>query len=220
MIATSNPKAVTFPALVAHDESRERYLEIEPDQEGIAKISSVPEIKEILEERRERIWGTRTRLHFSTDTQYNANALIACITTRESIGGRAWPSFVLHDKRYEKAVAIWFNSTLGIMTYWWISTKSQHGRGSVTTTRLEDLLCFDPRTLSDSELKDVDAFFENFKFKSLMDIHESVNDVSRSELDRFVVKHFLRAGELEEELLQGLQVLKAKLCLEPSISDD
>jgi hypothetical protein len=218
LVKTSHPQSVTFPVLAAHDEKRERYLEIAPDMEGLVRHVNTSHGKVILDRRRDAIRATRTKLHFATDARFNANALIACLTTRDAIGGRAWPSFLLHDRRYEKAVALWFNSSLGILVYWWLSSKSQDGRGSITTTRLGDLVTFDPRSLSEADLNELDIFFEYFKSKPLLDIHECAIDTNRAELDRFVLRHFLKDLDAEAELNDGLQLLRAKLAIEPSIT--
>lgn len=215
---TAHPDAVSFPVLSAHNELRERYLEIAPDAEGIVRQVSTGKAQEVLARRRDSIWETRTKLHFATDARFNANGLIACLTTREALGGRAWPSFLLNDRRYEKAVAVWFNSSLGILAFWWLASKPQDGRGSVTTSRLADLVSFDPRALSESDLNEVDVFFDAFKGKPLRDIHECVGDVNRAELDLFVIRHLLKAGDREPSLVDGMQLLRAKLAMEPTIA--
>jgi hypothetical protein len=216
--ATSHPASVTFPVLNAHHEEKERFLEIAADCEGEARPDSSAAKPDVLQKRRDAIWATRTKLHFATDVRFNANALIACLTTREAVGGRAWPSFLLKDRKYEKALALWFNSTLGILSFWWLSSKSQDGRGSVTTSRLGELLCFDPRSLTASELVAVDAFFDAFKLKHLLDIHECASDPHRAELDLFVARQFLKESNNINQVENGLQLVRAKLALEPSIS--
>ena len=218
LVKTAVPQSVTFPALVAHDEQRERYLEIAPDSEGLPRHVTSARERAILDRKRQTIWNTRTKLHFSTDTRFNANALIASLTTREAIGGRAWPSFILSNRQYEKTVAIWFNSTLGVLAYWWLSSKSQDGRGSVTTTRLQDLVCFDPRSLSDTDLMKVESFFEEFKSKALLDIHQCDRDANRSKIDEFVVRNLLKARSKTAEVEDGIRLIRAKLVLEPTIS--
>jgi hypothetical protein len=218
LIPTANPSAATYPALKAHDEQRERHIEINPDSEGVARHSASEDARAILAERRDNIWATRTRLHFATDVRFNANALIACLTSRDAIGGRAWPSFRLADRRYEKVVTLWFNSSLGILIFWWMASKSQDGRGSVTTTRLGDLVSIDPRNFSDEELDEIDQFFDDFKSKPLLDVFECTIDAHRVELDRFVTRHLLKVPAAKQRQIEdALQLMRAKLALEPSI---
>jgi hypothetical protein len=215
---TKKSAAASFPILASHQESRERYLEIEPDSQGKLRHASDERGEEKISSRRDYIWGTRTRLHFSTDARFNSNGLIACVTTRECIGGRAWPSFILNEKRYEKMMAVWFNSTFGILSFWWLANKAQDGRGSVTTSRLGDLMAIDPRVFSESELNHINEFFDDFKKKDLKDVFESDIDPHRKELDEFVVDCLLRAGSAAAEIKDGLATLRAKLVLEPSIA--
>ena len=218
LVATMTPASVTFPVHNAHHEERERFLEIPADCEGRLRQVTGAAAQALLTKRRDAIVATRTKLHFARDVRFNANALIACVTTREAIGGRAWPSFLITERKYEKALVLWFNSSLGILTFWWLATKAQDGRGSVTKSRLRDLTCFDPRSLSDAELVDVDTFFDDFKTKPLLDIHECAVDPHREELDRFVALHFLKAGTNISQVENGLQLVRAKLVVEPSIN--
>lgn len=215
--STTTPETSTFPVLKAHDEKRERFLEIATDAEGVARTSGDPAVASLLESRRNAIWSTRTRLHFVADLQFNSNALPACLTDRPSLGGRAWPSFKLTDPRYEKLVALWFNSTLGVLAYWWIANKAQSGRGSVTTSRLASLTCIDPRAFSDAELLEINTFFDANKILPLMDIHECAQDSNRAAIDEFVIEKMLKPkGNLKEQL-DAMQLVRAKLAIEPTI---
>ncbi|WP_298189575.1 hypothetical protein [Novosphingobium sp.] len=215
--ATNKPASVSFPVMKAHDESRERYLEIDPDAEGVVRGSPEASVRAIIDARAKAIWATRTRLHFATDVQFNSNALIACLTSRPAIGGRAWPSFRMSDPRFEQVIALWFNSTLGILSFWWSANKTQDGRGSVTTSRLGELVSIDPRTFDEMALAEADQFFDTFKGRSLMDVHEASFDEARAELDEFVAKHLLNAGTRLQEVTDGLRLLRSKLVIEPSI---
>ncbi len=126
--ATSSPASVTYPVLKAHNEARERYLEITSDAEGLQKTDNDPVIQAKIDSKRDAVWATRSRLHFATDLQFNANALVSVLTDRASIGGRAWPSFKIAPE-YEKFANLWFNSTLGIICYWWIANKALNRPG-------------------------------------------------------------------------------------------
>jgi len=138
-------------------------------------------------------------------------------TSRASIGGRAWPSFILGQPQWETVVTLWFNSSFGLLTFWWNASKAQHGRGSVTTTRLGTLECVDPRRLDAAQLAAAERFFNSFKGQPLQDIHECADDPVRAELDRFVVDTLLSPTN-REVTLDGIHVLRAKLAAEPSIS--
>ena len=214
---TDNPAAVSYPIMAAHDEQRERTIELSADSEGIARSSGDQKVAKKLADRLDNIWSTKTHLHFSTDLRFNANALVACFTSRESVGGRAWPSFLLHERSFERVLTLWFNSTLGIVTFWWLANKGQDGRGSVTTTRLGTLTSFDPRKLTPLEVSAADAFFESFKGRPLMDVHEIALDDARADLDEFVAEKLLKVPDLTIAK-NALKVLRAKLADEPSIT--
>lgn len=218
VVQTVHPAAASFPILAAHHEERERTLEIENDAEGIPHTLAGAAAT-VQQRRLTSIWGSRTRLHIATDLRFNANALVAAYTSRESVGGRAWPSFVLQNRQYEKLLTLWFNSTLGVLSFWWIASKAQDGRGSVTTSRLAELTVIDPRTWTDTDLLVANNFFDAFKGKHLMDIHECASDPHRAELDEFVVRSLLKVDPADEIAADnGMQLLRAKLALEPSIT--
>ena len=216
--ATATPATATYPALKAHDESRERYLEIGADSEAIARSSGNVQVSDILEIKRNAIWETRTRLHFATDLRFNANALAAVLTDRPSLGGRAWPSFRLNEPCYEKFTTLWFNSTLGILAFWWIANKAQSGRGSVTTTRLASLTLPDPRTFTGDEIIAIDGFFDAVKTKPLLDVHECAVDPTREEIDRFVIEKMIKATGPLGAQFDAIKLVRAKLCAEPTIT--
>ena len=107
-----------YPVLWSHDAKRERSLVVAPRQEGL--------IREGLREQAVNLWqATATRLHFSRDFRINSQSLAACLTPAKCIGGRAWPSFVVKQEEWEKPLALWANSTLGLMCFWWVGTRQQ-----------------------------------------------------------------------------------------------
>ena len=206
--------AATYVGLVAHDESRERFIEIEPDKEAVPRTASTSKGKAILSDRRASVLSSANRLHISTDFRFNANALPACLTTRKAIGGRAWPSFNLTDETHEKLVCLWLNSSLGILSYWWAANRTQDGRGSVTTTQLGKIMCIDPRSLSEQQLKRVDAFFDKAKGLKLANANEIASDDSRKQIDNFFASEILGTSS---DLIAALGVLRAKLERETTI---
>ena len=53
------------------------------------------------------------------------NPLSAAFTDTETIGGRVWPNVLFPDKRFDYAFLVWCNSTLGLLSYWWHSSRQQ-----------------------------------------------------------------------------------------------
>jgi hypothetical protein len=207
----------TFPVLNSHDAEAERTLEIFHDSEGVARIGSSPSEKAVLEERRERIWAKRARLHLNTDFRFNSQSLAFAMTQVESIGGRAWPTFIIKDPKYEIIASLWCNCTLGILIYWWTANKSQDGRGSITTTQMAKLSVLDPRKLTQSQIGEAKVFFESIKHKALRPAHEIKVDAVRAELDDFVLEKLINVPDLHA-FKKHMEVLRAKLSDEPSFN--
>ena len=130
----------TYPMLWAHDAERERRLVVEPDREG--------RVRPQRDQHALDVWETASRLHFNRDYRLNSQSLAACLTPERSIGGRAWPNFrVDGDARREEALALWANTTLGLIGFWWVAGRQQQGRAILTISELPSLSVLDVRTL-------------------------------------------------------------------------
>jgi hypothetical protein len=209
--------AATFPVLNSHDADRERTLEIAYDSEGIARIGKSADEKEILQDRRERIWATRSRLHLNTDFRFNSQSLAFAMTKNESIGGRAWPTFKMKNPDHDIIAALWCNSTFGILSYWWAANKSQDGRGSITTSQMPKFAMLDPRGLKPNQIKEAKKFFEDNKEKEFLPAHRVGEDSMRATLDTFVLKELLGVADLPGAIAK-MDVLRKKFGAEPSFN--
>jgi len=78
------------------------------------------------------------------------------VTPHRSIGGRAWFNVILHNSRYENALLVWSNSTLGLMLHWWEGTRQQSGRSCISVFCVCDMLTLDIRKLDGGQLRDCD----------------------------------------------------------------
>jgi hypothetical protein len=74
-------------------------------------------------------------------------------TPEKTIGGRAWLSIKLKNKAQEKALAVWGNTTLGLLLYWWHANKQQSGRGSIGKAALQGLPMLDVTALTPTPAK-------------------------------------------------------------------
>ena len=196
----------TFPVLWNHDAERERYIVVQPDRAGL--------IRENCEDSAHDAWRTATRLHFSLDFRLNSQSLAACLTPTETLGGTAWPNFLMDERENETVTALWANTTLGLILFWWAGTVQQAGRTRLTISRLPELLVLDPRKLTDAQCTIADRTFNEFENRPLKAANEAYRDENRHALDEAVIVGLLG---LPESILDPLAVLRRQWCNEPTV---
>ncbi|MCY3908375.1 MAG: hypothetical protein OXF63_14120 [Anaerolineaceae bacterium] len=210
----------TYPALWAHDADRERCMEVEIDSEAIVRTSRSRNIQGEINKKAATIQATATRTHINTDFRYNSQSLCVSMTKADSIGGRAWPSVIFPRERratWEPAFAVWSNSTLGILLFWWQASRQQSGRGVTTVSALPALPTLDLRALDDGQLAAAARIFEDMKHCPMLPVNQIDEDPVRAELDRRLLSEVL--GLPAELCAKGgpMTLLRRKLAAEPSI---
>ena len=196
-----------YPVLWKHDAVRERGLVVPPDSEG--------EVRPGCDDHAVSVWNqTASRLHFNLDFRINSQSLTACLTPAKAIGGRAWPNFILDREDWTTPLVLWSNTTLGLLSFWWIGSRQQQGRACLTITQLPRLTVLDPRSLSQEQLAQAEAIFERFKEKEFLPANEAYRDDARQALDRAVLIDLLH---LPEATLEPLAILRDQWCAEPSV---
>ena len=206
-VVTRHAPSATYPMLWNHDADRERRLVVEPDSEGRERPGQ--------HQRAIAVWETATRLHFNRDFRLNSQSLAACLTPEPSIGGRAWPNFSVEgDARREQALALWANTTPGLICFWWVAGRQQQGRAILTISGLPALPVLDVRTLDPRQLGIAARIFEDFRDWTFLPANEAYRDDTRKALDRAVLCDLLG---LPETILEPLDVLRAQWCAEPTV---
>jgi len=196
----------TYPCLWAHHSDLERCFIVKPDTQG--------RVRRGMRKAADAVWNTRSTLHFNLDFGLSANSLAACVTPVETIGGRAWPNVRPHNKTHEAAIVLWANSTPGLLLWWHCGSRQQAGRASLTISRLPDLPVLDTRALSAKQHRLAARIFNRFKRKPFLPANEAYHDKNRHALDRALLVELLG---LPESILQPLDLLRRKWCLEPSV---
>lgn len=177
-------------------------------------------VSQFLEEAAETYVNTATRLHFNLDFRLNSQSLAACMTPEPSLGGTAWPNFLIEGEdrdlvlSYEKIIALWANTTFGLMAFWWLSTRQQAGRARLTITVLPDLVVLNPLKLTDVQLKEVSSIFELFRRRKFLPANEAYRDQTRWDLDQAV---FCELLQLPSSIMGALDNLRYQWCSEPSV---
>ena len=207
----------TYPILWAHKASRERTIMFEADREGVPhRVSSASE-QAAIEKKTEQIFLTASHCHSNLAFRFNSQSTAMQFTKRKTISGAAWISIQLPETAHEKALALWANTTLGLLMYWWHSSKPQPGRGILPKTALQTLPILDVTALDDAQLKEAARLFDEMNQLPLRPLHELDSDDNRKTLDRRFYGDVL--GLDDAILADGgpLDILRQKLCREPSI---
>ena len=205
---TKGPPSLTatYPSLWNHNAKNETRITCLPDMQLL--------VRQGMEEKAATIWSTASRAHLNLDFRYNSQPLGVAFTDHKSIGGRAWPNIVFTDSRFDYALAVWGNSTLGLLSHWWHSNRQQSGRGTTTISAVETLPMLDFRALSDDQLIKAQQIFDEFRDKELQPAYLADADPNRALLDRRVICDLLG---FDEKTYEGVRRLAAKWCAEPSV---
>ena len=196
----------TYPTLWNHDAKKEARIICAPD--------SQLEVKQGMEDKSALLWATASRSHVNLDFRFNSQPLAVAFTEHKSLGGRAWPNVGFTRAEFDLAFAVWGNSTLGLVAFWWHSSLQQPGRGVLTISTAESLLVLDFRELSDEQLATAERIFDEFRELDLMPAYLADADPNRALLDRRVICDLLG---FDEEIYKGVRRLAQKWCAEPSV---
>ena len=196
----------TYPSLWNHDAKKETRILCEPDSQLI--------VRQGMEDTAANIWSTASRAHLNRDFRLNSQPLADAFTEEVTIGGRAWPNVIFDDERYDYTFAVWGNSTLGLLNYWWHSGRQQPGRGIITIRLAESLPILDLRALTDEQHAIAGRIFDEFRDRELMPAYLADADRNRARLDKRVICDLLG---LDLGVYVGVRRLAAKWCAEPSV---
>ena len=196
----------TYPMLWGHDAPGEKQMIVVPDSEG--------RVKQGREGRAAEIWATRSHAHHNRDFRFNSQPLAVAFTETETIGGRAWPNVKFDDRAHEIAYTLWGNSTLGLLCYWWHSSRQQAGRGSMPITAIRSMPTLDVAKLTQAQLDVAEDIFEDMKVAQFLPANEAYRDNTRKELDYRVLIDMLG---LPATVVEPLDLLRLKWCSEPSV---
>jgi hypothetical protein len=206
----------SYPCLWNHDNSRERYLLVEPDSHcRVRKVRGL--VPPLLQERADARWATAARSHYNRDLRFTSQSLIVAMTPERSLGGRAWPTVVFDNPQSEFAFALWCNSTLGLLCHWWMSNKTQEGRGTTTVTSIPAITTMDVRRLSTQQLQAAQRVFEGLSGLKFLPFDQIDEDEARAQLDRGLLVDVLGLPEALCDQGGPIDRLRKKLACEPQI---
>ncbi len=196
----------TYPSLWNHNAEKETRIVCEPDSQLI--------VRQGMEDKAGIIWTTASRSHLNRDFRLNSQPLTAAFTQTPTIGGTAWPNVIFDDERFDYTFAVWANSTLGLLNFWWHSSRQQTGRARISIRLAETLPILDLRSLTDAQHATARKIFDEFRDLELKPAYIADIDPNREKLDRRLICGLLG---FDENVFHGVRNLTAKWCAEPSV---
>ena len=145
---------------------------------------------------------------------------MAVRTAIRALGASQWFSLTiggddpLVKSRQETALAIWCNSTFGMLLHANHASRSQYGRGRGNKGMLETFPTLDVRQLQPWQLDEAQAIWRDFEDRTFESFYRCAVDSARIELDRRIVTDLLALPPEAQDALARLRVL---LATDPSI---
>ena len=196
-----------FPILWSHNAKNETKLLVNPDKQGLVRSNRLSDAT--------RIWKKYgRRLCFNENFRLSSQPLAACITSKVAIGGQAWSGFICNEDSYEVPLVLWANTTVGLMSFWWLGSRQQPGRSLLSISKLQSFITIDVRQLTVDQFSTADSIFERFSGEDFLPANEAYRDEVRKSLDKAVLIELLG---LPESVLEELDILRRKWCSEPSV---
>ena len=199
-----------FPALWAHSEKVQQGLVAEPNARLYPQAGR----------NHEPIWSQAGTLQMTCDVRYNSQRVMATHTIVRTLGVSTWHTLRVREdapsarSRQEIALALWLNSTFGLLQHADHSNQSQQGRGRGNKGMLETLSTLDVRRLQPWQLDEAQAIWRDFQDRSFQSFHRCAVDPARIELDRRIVTDLLG---LDDQALATIARLRTLLATDPSI---
>ena len=199
-----------FPALWAHSEKVHQGIVAEPNARLFPQAG-----------RDNRpIWSQAGTLQVIPTVRYNSQRIITTRTLTRALGVNTWFSLTVPEEdssiqaQQEIALALWCNSTFGMLLQANHANAIQHGRGIGNKGMLETLPTLDVRHLQPWQLDEAQAIYRDFQNRTFESFHRCAVDPARIELDQRIVTEFLA---LPDEAGDALARLRTLLATDPSI---
>ncbi len=156
---------------------------------------------------------SKSTLFYARNMRWTSQAVVSAATQVPALGGPSWTS--LHTSRAEIhfALALWANSSLGLITHWTQGQRTQLGRARVQIDAIKSIPCPDLSQLESAALETAAREFTRLSDSTLRPACQAHCDPVRREIDIAVVKFM----ELPQQALEIIQEWRWLWCNEPSV---
>ena len=186
--------------------SMQKGLVMEPVYTGRAGMGSDAD--------RERMRQQSSTLFYTRRIGWRSQRLLAATTPTPAMGGNAWAALIHQDARVLKAAALWFNSTLGIITHWTRGQRTQLGRSNTEMNALKSIPCPRFADMDGHTLDAATSAFADLSGRTLMPAGRADADPVRQDIDAAVCGML----ELPDGALAELDTIRGLFCQEPTVA--
>ena len=196
----------TVPVLKGHRSSTQRSIALYPN----IKASIITRKKNTVE----KLQAKSSPLHLNTNYRYNSQSTAACITPGRVLSTSGWVTLQPKDPRHTNAIAVWLNTTMGLISHWASANHSQNGMGLISKADIQMLKVLDPRELTPAQLQEIDRIYHRTAYRTFLPANDAWQDPERIELDRAVLQDVLH---LTDHRLTNLTAIRNSWCREPTV---
>ena len=157
----------------------------------------------------DHLWQQASRLLVSERLRLDTARVVAMRSDTRVLSNVWWPVRV-QDESAEKALTIWLNSSLGLLTILAQRTSTEGGWVAMKKADLEELPVLDPRRLSPSQLQELSVLFDEMVEADFERLPGMADCQARRALDNGISRIF---G------LPDLSTLRVLLASEPVVSN-
>ena len=155
-----------YPMVENHDTRQRRYLSAGPDAFLLPLVESRPgrHLKPF-----DQLWPKAGRLLIGERLRLNTVRIVAMRSETKVLSNVWWPVKV-EDELVEKALSVWLNSSLGLLTILAQRTSTEGSWVATKKADLEELPVLDVRAISESQLEALSKLFDDMsedEFESL-----------------------------------------------------
>lgn len=199
-----------FPALWAHSEKVHRGLISEPNARLFPQAGRA----------HGPIWSQAGTLQITCDVRYNSQRIMATRTPVRTLGMSTWHTLLVREAdlsvgtQREMALALWLNSTFGLLQHASHANRTQYGRGRGNKGMLETLPTLDVRQLQPWQLDEAQGIYREFQDRTFESFHCCAVDPVRIDLDQRIITDLLALTAEAQDALGRLRMLVAT---DPSI---
>ena len=195
-----------YPIVMNHDTQQRRGLVAPPDKYLAPLVNPRPgrRLKPL-----DQLWSRSGRLLIA-ERLWLQTTRIAAMRSEVNVLSNVWWPVSIEDKSIEKALAIWVNSSLGLLTALAQRTSTRGGWVALKKADLQKLPVLDARRLSPAQCQDLSRLFDQ---------------IAEAEFQNLPAMHHCPARRaLDEALSQildlpNLTTLRHLLATEPTISN-